>query len=252
MQALYLLAMLTGWPTPLLQDAVVEELRFQARIHGYNTDDLVCTLLDDAGARRKALLQVRLTLKAVRSDQPFKESIVAAWYDYKNDTLFRKGQDRLIVVYANDVGGGIQASAHLTQFARTSLTSAEFVRKATAKGFSSEVRRAAYESISAILATELEREIEPDELHDFMRHLRFISHQLASDGTQELSEVFGRIKVVLGQPLGTFPQGVSSNPYPAITDAEQQEKQAQLRYLARRWSKGSLGQSSLSRSGLFA
>lgn len=104
-QALYLLAMLTGWPTPLLQHSIVEELRFQARIHGYNTDDLVCTLLDEAGVRCNALLQVKLTLKAVPSNQPFKEAIVAAWYDYKNDALFQKGRDRLVVVYANDVDG---------------------------------------------------------------------------------------------------------------------------------------------------
>jgi len=209
-QALYLLAMLTGWPTPLQQDAVIEELRFQARIHGYNTDDLVCTLLDDTGVRRKVLLQVKLTLKAVPSDQPFKEAIVAAWHDHKNDTLFQKSHDRLVVIYANDIGGSIQASAQLTQFARTSLTSAEFVRKAIAEGFSSQARRTAYESISAILSTEIGRDIGPDELHDFMRDLRFISHQLASDGTQELSDVLGRIRVVLGQPLGANPQGVWS------------------------------------------
>jgi tetratricopeptide (TPR) repeat protein len=202
--------MLTGWPTPLLQDAVIEELRFQARIHGYSTDDLVCTLLDDAGGRRKVLLQIKLTLKAIPSDQPFKDAIVAAWYDYSNDTLFKRGRDRLVIVYANDVGGGIQAAGQLTQFARTSLTSAEFVRKATAEGFSSDARRAAHESIVKILETELEREVAPDELHDFMRHLRFVSHQLASDSTQELSEVLGRIKVVLGQPLGAYPQGVWS------------------------------------------
>lgn len=43
-----------------------------------------------------------------------------------------------------------------------------------------------------------------------MRHLRFVVHQLLSDDTQELADVLGRIKFVLGQPLGANPRGVWS------------------------------------------
>ena len=125
-QAVYLFAMFTGGSPSVFPDAEVVELRFQGRIHGYRTEDLVCTLKDASGATRKALVQVKLTLKAVPSHAPFCESIVAAWYDYNEDTLFEKGRDRLVLVYARDADRSIYFASQLTQFARTSLTGAEF------------------------------------------------------------------------------------------------------------------------------
>ena len=209
-QAVYLLAMFAGWPTPVLPDAEVIELRFQARIHGYNTDDLVCTLRDEAGGTRKAVLQVKLTLKALPSDEPFAESIVAAWYDFKNPTLFERGRDRLVIVFARDADQSIYFAGQLTHMARTSLTSGEFVLKATAEGFSSKPQRAAFQSIKSIIATEVGADPGADELHDFMRHLWFVNHALAADETTEIAEIFGRIKFILGAALGSNPRGIWS------------------------------------------
>lgn len=209
-QAVYLLAMFAGWPTPVLPDAEVIELRFQARIHGYNTDDLVCTLRDEAGGTRKAVLQVKLTLKALPSDEPFAESVVAAWYDFKNPTLFERSRDRLVIVYARDADQSIYFAGQLTYLARTSLTSGEFERKATAEGFSSKQHRSAFQSIKSIIATEVGTDPDPDELHDFMRHLWFVNHALATDETTETAEIFGRIKFILGAAVASNPRGIWS------------------------------------------
>ena len=51
-QAVYVLAMLSGGATPLGRYDRVVELRFQAGVHKYKTDDLVCTLRDDTAASR--------------------------------------------------------------------------------------------------------------------------------------------------------------------------------------------------------
>lgn len=209
-QAVYLLAMFAGWPTPVLPDAEVIELRFQARIHGYNTDDLVCTLRDEAGGTRKAVIQVKSTLKALPSDEQFAESVVAAWYDFKTPSLFERGRDRLVIVFARDADQSIYFAGQLTHLARTSLTSAEFERKATAEGFSSKQHRSAFHSIRTIIATEEDGDPTADELHDFMRHLWFINHLLATDETPEVADIFGRIRLLLGAALGSNARAIWS------------------------------------------
>lgn len=222
-QAVYLFAMFTGGSPSLFPDAEVVELRFQGRIHGYRTEDLVCTLKDPSGALRKALLQVKLTLKAVPSDEPFSESIVAAWYDYQDDTLFKKGCDRLVVVYARDADSSIYFASQLTQIARTSLTGAEFVRKATTEGYSSKQQRSAFASVKSIVAVELGHDPGEDELHDFMRHVWFVNHVLATDETPEVANVFALIKFILGEPWRANPRGVWSE---LITACQQLNKDA--------------------------
>lgn len=208
-QASYLLAMFAGSPTAVLPDAAVVELRFQGRVHGYHTDDLICTLRLDDGSTLKALLQVKLTLKAIPSDSPFSESLIAAWYDYQDSSLFQRGRDRLVVVYSRDAdGSGIHVASQLTQFARTSLTGAEFVRKATAEGFSSKQQRGVFEAVKAILTKEFEAEPSNDELHDFLRHLWFVPHALANDETPEVASILWSIKLILGAELGGSPRSI--------------------------------------------
>lgn len=202
-QAIYLLAMFAAWPTPIQPDAEVIELRFQGRIHGYNTDDLVCTLRDGTGAIWKALLQIKLTLKALPSDTSFAEAVVAAWYDFNNASLFERGRDRLIIVYSRDADQSIHFANLLTRMARTSLTGAEFEHKATADGFSSKQHRSAYQSITSIVATELGTEPGLDAIHNFVRNLWFVHHELADDETTAIADIFGRIKFILGASLGT-------------------------------------------------
>lgn len=208
-QASYLLAMFAGSPTAVLPDAAVVELRFQGRVHGYHTDDLICTLRLDDGSTLKALLQVKLTLKAIPSNGPFSESLIAAWYDCQDTSLFQRGRDRLVVVYSRDAdGSGIYVASQLTQFARTSLTGAELVRKATAEGFSSKQQRGVFETIKVVLTKELGAEPSSDELHDFLRHLWFVPHALATDETPEVASIFGSIKLILGAELGGSPRSI--------------------------------------------
>ena len=62
-QASRLLAMCLGIPILGKTEGRVIELRFQARIHGHHTDDLVCVHEDDAGECSRVLMQMKRTLK---------------------------------------------------------------------------------------------------------------------------------------------------------------------------------------------
>ena len=68
-QATRLLAMCLGSLVPGAQDGRIVELRFQARIHGHHTDDLVCLIEHGDGQRTRALLQMKRTLTARAKDK---------------------------------------------------------------------------------------------------------------------------------------------------------------------------------------
>ena len=91
--------MLSGGAVELARHEQVIELRFQAAVHGYKTDDLVCTLQDDTGASRRALLQVKRDVRAVASDDNFGDALIAAWLDFHNPACLTRDRDRVYLVY---------------------------------------------------------------------------------------------------------------------------------------------------------
>jgi tetratricopeptide (TPR) repeat protein len=207
-QSVYLLAMFTGAPTALLPEAAIVSLQFQGKIHNYETDDLICTLLDQVGKTRKALLQVKRTVKASASNKAFKETISAAWHDFKNPLLFTPDNDRLVLVYDADGESNMQGAIAIADFARTSLSGEEFLLKATAQKFSSPARRNAIGAIANFVVDVVGGPILLDELHRFVQHLWFISHHLSSEGTPEHADLLARIQIVLGRGLVPNPQAI--------------------------------------------
>ena len=107
-QASRLLAMCLGSLVPGVDDGRIVELRFQARIHGHHTDDLVCSIEQSDGQRFRTLLQMKRSLSAREKDAAFKESIGAAWTDY-NSMEFVRGQDSIFLVYDTASAAATQA-----------------------------------------------------------------------------------------------------------------------------------------------
>ena len=207
-QASYLLAMYAGWGTPVMPESKITELVYQGKIQGYETDDLICTLVDQAGAQRKALIQIKRTVSAIASNPAFKETISAAWFDFKNSTLFAKRADRLVLVFDADGDSNMQGAVTIAESARTSLSGAEFARKVAAENFSSEKRRNALRAVVGFLTDILEGPIDQDELHQFMQHLWFISHHLSTENTSEFAGILNQIKILLGSDLAPNPIGI--------------------------------------------
>lgn len=199
-QAAYLLAMLIGSPNAVLGNGVVREIRWQARIHGFHTDDLVCSLqVAEEAEPYQALLQVKRTAKAIPSDDAFVETVYGAWLDFLNPALFHPERDRLVIVHAGRSGDSMIALEEVTRYARGSLSYEELERKATTPGFSSQAIRFAFDSIKTILFT---RAVPPaqtdDQIHAFLKCVWVVTHRLDTNGTPELAELQERIGLVLG------------------------------------------------------
>lgn len=183
-QATRLLAMCLGSQVPGVQDGRIVELRFQARIHGHHTDDLVCHFELGDGQRTRALLQMKRTLSAREKDAAFSESIGAAWTDYNSDEFVR-GQDSIFLIYDTASAAAMKGAATVCHWARYSATPEEFLKKVDAENFSNAANRTSLAAIRKIAETYADRKIDARELFDFVKHLNCLPHDLDQDGTVE-------------------------------------------------------------------
>lgn len=183
-QATRLLAMCLGSLVPGAQDGRIVELRFQARIHGHHTDDLVCHIEHGDGQRTRALLQMKRTLTAREKDVAFSESVGGAWTDYNSDGFVR-GQDSIFLIYDTASAAAMKGAATVCTWARYSATAAEFLKKVAADNFSNAANRIALAAIRKIAEAYADRAIEDRELFDFVKHLNCLPHDLDQDGTAE-------------------------------------------------------------------
>lgn len=184
-QASRLLAMCLGDPIPGKTDGRVVELRFQARVHGHHTDDLVCTFEDLARVQSRVLLQMKRTVSPRESNEAFSDALSSAWTDFNNPTQFTRGQDVLFLVYDNASTHAMTAAAAVTTWARRSANAEEFEHKVTQANFSNAANRQALAAIRAVASKCAGRQITRDEVFEFAKHLNFYPQDLDGDGTAE-------------------------------------------------------------------
>jgi tetratricopeptide (TPR) repeat protein len=209
-QAVYLLAMLSGSAVELARHERVVELRFQAGVHGYKTDDLVCTLQDDVGALRRALLQVKRDVRAVASNADFVDALTAAWLDFQNPACLTRDRDRVYLVYETTGGCSLEALGHLMTFARGSTSAADFLLKAQAEWFSTEGNRATLRVVREKLDIAAGRAISDEELWQFLAHWRLLQHTLQAGNAPEATQWVNSIRQILGPGLAPDPWGIWS------------------------------------------
>lgn len=189
-QARRLFAMCTGSTScPGIPDGFrIVALRFQARVHGNNTDDLVCSIEDKYGNTGSVRLQMKRTLQARLSNSAFKEAVGLAWLDFKTPS-FRANADFFNIVYDVVSAPDMKPVSDLAREAVRSLTVESWEHKATAKTFSNEARRSALGALQSIVDEYNEAPVPKDELFRFMRHMQFLHEDLDSDETAGAKEL---------------------------------------------------------------
>lgn len=193
-QATKLLALCIGCPSAgLPEDSRVVELRFQARVHGRFTDDLVCTVENSAGQRSRAFMQMKSGLTARKSDKDFTQAVGNAWLDFQSAD-FTRHADVLLIVHDMDTKAQMRGAVAVATMALSSLTSADWLQKLLSEGAGNDAKRVAYAVIKAAVDLYAHRDCPPDELHVFLSHVHFMAHDLDSDETAECNSYLHQIQ----------------------------------------------------------
>jgi hypothetical protein len=202
-QATHLLALLLGRNIPCLPDRSLFELRFQTRVEGCQTDDLLCRLRTPEGDVQRALIQIKRTVLPNPSNAAFSDSVVGAWNDFHNSSVITRGKDVLIMVYGVHSASKMQGCERVCDWARATPNASEWARRIDEDVFSNDENRRALRSLWAVLQNSLQGPIPPDDVFQFARHLHFSSYDLETEGTMGHSFLLNLISVACGP---SFPE----------------------------------------------
>ena len=136
-QASFLLHLLIGGRVPCLPSGSIQSVRLQAKQAGFDTDDVVVTVRAESGTEYRLLAQVKHHAAITVSNGEFRDALASAWSDFNNPSMFAKGRDALALITGPQSDQTLQHVRPLLDWARTSVTGAEFVGKVGTALFSS-------------------------------------------------------------------------------------------------------------------
>ena len=98
-QASFVVLMLTKGYAPALPCWPIVEIKFQGKVDGFNTDDLIVYVENKTSKeRRKLLCQVKHSISFTKGNKLLEEVLHAAWQDYNEPSLFEKSKDKIALV----------------------------------------------------------------------------------------------------------------------------------------------------------
>ena len=191
--AMFLALLLThGFPV-VFRDCLVEEVAFQTRRLGWQTDDLLVTCSSAHRGQRKLAIQVKRTFHATASSTDCKETFRGFWQDFKSANRFNPDCDAFVLVTLNATQALQGGLGLLLECARSSSDETDFADRLTQRGLYSQKVRNCYSIIKTIIEA-----TEPESLNDgdFWRFLKSV-HLLSWDLTTSTAQQEGVAKQML-------------------------------------------------------
>ncbi len=136
-QASFIILMLTGGYAPCFPLTPIKKVKLQGKVDGFDTDDLIVFVGNEAGrVEKKLLAQIKHSIAITRRNPVFSEVIQAAWNDFNNPQLFTNGEDAIALI----TGPVSKADMHNVQWllrqARNTVDADEFYRYVDKANFS--------------------------------------------------------------------------------------------------------------------
>lgn len=179
-QASFVILMLADGFVPCLPTLPIKKIKFQGKIDGYETDDLILFMEEpDGNQKQKLLAQIKHSINFTASDGTFTNVVQSAWRDFNNGALFSKRQDAIAIITGPLSATDIDGARWILEWARSCETAEEFVRYVGTANFSSENKR---EKLAAfrVQLTKANggNEVADDQLFDFLKHFHILGYDL--------------------------------------------------------------------------
>jgi hypothetical protein len=199
-QASFVALMLTGGHAPCLPCWPIAEVKFQGKIDGFDTDDLIVFVENvNSKERRKLLGQVKHSIAITQGNPLFGEVMQAAWNDFNNPKVFTKNKDIIALI----TGPLSATDAHNVQWllnqARHTNNADEFFRNVQQANFSPPKSTEKLEVIQHHLKEANDgNDLSRDELYDFLNHFHLLGYDLGNE--------FGVVMSLLHSHISQFQQ----------------------------------------------
>ena len=184
-QSSFVLLMLSkGVFSPIDNNAIIEKIDLQARIKGYELDDLIIHAKNIRNNQiYKMLTQVKLNISIQKSSIEFQEVIKAAWDDFNNLKLFNRRHDILALITSSLSTNDNDAIYYILEQAKTVNNSQEFYDRIYQTNFSSKNKKIKFETIVKLLIAANDNKIvSQDEIWQFFKCFRVFIYDLHIKG----------------------------------------------------------------------
>lgn len=182
-QASFVTLMLTGGYTPCLPCWPIKEVRVQAKIDGYNTDDLIVFVENpESRERRKLLGQVKYSISFTKKDPKMPEVIQAAWNDFNNQSKFTKDKDIIALITGSLNATDYKNVQWLLNQARHTKNAAEYYKHVTRAKFSPPKSGEKLEVLKYFLKlANNNKDISREQLYSFLNHFHLLGYDLGKE-----------------------------------------------------------------------
>ena len=191
--AMFLVLLLTRGIPAVFNDCQVDEVAFQTRRLGWQTDDLLVVCSSAKQGQRKLAIQVKRTFHATASSNDCKETFQGFWKDFKNTNRFNPDCDAFVLVTLNAPQALQEGLGRLLECAGNASDAMDFADRMAKSGLYSKKVRDCHSVIKNIVAP-----TDPETLHDkdFWRFLKSV-HLLSWDLTTPTAQQEGMAKLIL-------------------------------------------------------
>ena len=180
--ASFLSLVLTHSYIPVFPGAVAAKLHLQAGRLGWKLDDFLVEAVEQGTIPRKLAAQVKRSFTLSEGDEDCCQTMLAAWADFHNASLFNRAYDALLLIVHLGTNRILGDFTWLLQQARTSTTAADFAQRLAGQGTLNRRCKGDYDALKSILAKGAGAAIDDAELWAFLRCFYVLSYDLTSSG----------------------------------------------------------------------
>lgn len=195
-QTSYVLNLICGGFIPGLPEGIVEKIKLQGKIEGYDTDDAVVYLKTEQGHEYKLLAQIKHDISFTDSSDVLNDVLSAAWGDFTN-TSFTEGHDTIALITGPMSKSDNSTIVPILDWAKN-LTSADtFVERVSTSRFSSKQKQDKLQVIRKKLDTIKGSALSDDELWRFCKSWTVLTYDLGTPNSTYKNALLSYLQTIL-------------------------------------------------------
>ncbi|MCS7938896.1 hypothetical protein N0399_25220 [Pseudomonas aeruginosa] len=184
-QATFVTLMLSGGYSPCLPNWPIVEIKLQGKVAGFETDDLIVYVENPQTQERCKLLgQVKHSIGVTEGNSVFREVMQAAWMDFNNPDVFRKGVDAIALITGPINATDSDGVSGLLEQAQRCKDSEEFITQVNRAIFCSEMVRTKLKAFRVQLKRANNGvDLSDEEIFEFLKHFHLLGYDLSRKGS---------------------------------------------------------------------
>lgn len=175
-QASFAVLLLANGYAPCLRAWPIKAVHLQAKHFGYETDDVVVETFDEGSGRTGRLFaQIKHDIAFTQGNKTYGEVLQAAWTDFK--TNVNPATDAIVLITGPLSGTDLELRT-LLEWARTSTSAEDFLKKVQLSNFSSANKQSKLKSLRAHLDSANAARVGDEDVWQFLKCFHVLQYDL--------------------------------------------------------------------------